>query len=172
MRRARQDRGVAGSIFRLCGIAACALAWWWLGQRGLAKGIPEGLLLILAAHGALVVAAILLARPVAGLIGHWLSGLYLPGGYSSAPPPDYSMAEERAAAGDQRGALQAYAELAARHPREIAPHLRMMEIQLIQNDPGAARIVRDKALRSIKGASNRRRFRKASAFLLGETPRC
>jgi len=172
VRRARQDRGVAGSIFRLCGIAACALAWWWLGQRGLAKGIPEGLLLILAAHGALVVAAILLARPVVGLIGHLLSGLYLPGGYSSPPRPDYSAAEERAAAGDHLGALKAYAEMAARHPGEIAPHLRMMEIRLlVDRDEEAARLLRDKALRSIKGASNRKQFRKASAFLLGETPR-
>ena len=162
---------MAGPIFRLCGIAACALAWWWLGQRGLAKGVPDGLLLILAAHGALVVAAILLARPVAGLLGDLFSGFYMPGGYSSPPRPDYSVAEEFAAAGDRGGALRAFAELAARHPREIAPHLRMMEILLLENDPGAARTIRDKALRSIKGAPNRRSFAKAAAFLLGETPR-
>lgn len=163
---------MAGPILRLCGIAACAFAWWWLGRRGMDKGIPEGLFLVLAAHGALVVAAILLARPLAGALGELFSGFYMPGGSSSPPRPDYSVAEERAAAGDHRGALEAYADLAARHPGEIAPHLRMMEIRLlVDRDEAAARQVRDSALRSIKGAANRRRFGKAAAFLLGETPR-
>ena len=162
---------MAGSIIRLFAILACGLAWWTLSERGLAKGIPGGLVLILAAHGALVVGALLLARPIAAVVGHWFSGLYLPGGYSSPQRPDYTVAEELAAAGDYRGALQAYAELAARHPREIAPHLRMMEILLLENNPESARTIRDKALRSIKGATNRRNFGKAAAFLLGERPR-
>lgn len=129
------------------------------------------MLSILAAHAALVVAAVLLARPLAGLIGDWLSGLFMPGERFDKPPPMYSIPEGRMAKEDYAGALRAYAELAAEHPEEIAPHLRMMEIQLrIHRDPGAARAIRDNALLSIRGRGNLEKFRPAAARLLGESP--
>lgn len=163
---------MAGMILRLAGIAACAAAWWWLGARGREQGVPGGMLSILAAHGVLIVAAILLAKPLAGLIGDWLSGLFMPGERFDKPPPMYSIPEGRVAKEDYSGALEAYAELAAEHPGEIAPHLRMMEIWLrIYRDPASAQTIRDNALISIKGKKNREKFGTAAALLLGETPR-
>ena len=107
-----------------------------------------------------------------GCLETFLSGPGLAADCDGPGARDASGLPQRAAAGDHVGALQAYAELAARHPGEIAPRLRMMEIRLlVDRDEEAARLLRDKALRSIKGASNRKQFRKASAFLLGETPR-
>jgi len=162
---------MAGTLLRLFGIAVCAGAWWWLGSRGQEKGLPGGMLSIVAAHGVLVVAAILLAKPVAGLIGDWLSGLFMPGERFDKPPPMYSIPEGRMAAEDYPGALEAYAELAAAHPEEIAPHLRMMEIWLrIYRDPDAARTIRDNALLTVKGRKNKENFATAAAHLLGETP--
>jgi hypothetical protein len=82
----------------------------------------------------------------------------------------YSIPEGRLAKEDYAGALEAYAELAAEHPGEIAPHLRMMEIWLrIYSDKDSARIIRDNALLSIKGRGNLEEFRAAAALLLGET---
>ena len=159
-------------ILRLLGIVLCAAAWWWLGARGLEKGIPGGMLPILAAHGVLVVAAILLAKPLAGFIGEWLGALFMPGERFDKPPPMYSIPEGRMAKEDYPGALEAYAELAAGHPEEIAPHLRMMEIWLrIYKDADSARTIRDNALLSIKGKANRGKFDTAARLLLGETPR-
>jgi len=163
---------MAGTILRLAGIAVCTAAWWWLGARGHEKGLPGGILSILAAHAVLVVAAILLAKPLAGVIGDWLSGLFMPGERFDRPPPMYSIPEGRMAAEDYPGALEAYAALAAEHPEEIAPHLRMMEIWLrVYRDPDAAQTIRDNALLSIKGKKNREKFDTASRHLLGETPR-
>ena len=163
---------MAGMIVRLLGIAVCAAAWWWLGARGQREGIPGGMLSILAAHGVLIVAAILLAKPLAGLIGDWFSGLFVPGERFAKPQPMYSIPEGRMTAEDYPGALEAYAELAAQHPEEIAPHLRMMEIWLrIYRDPAAAATIRDNALLSIRGKKNRRKFETAAEVLLGETPR-
>jgi len=162
---------MAGTVLRLFGIVVCAAGWWWLGSRGQEEGIPGGMLAILAAHAALVVAAILLAKPLAGLIGDGLSGLFMPGERFDKPPPMYSIPEGRMAKEDYAGALEAYAELAAEHPAEIAPHLRMMEIQLrVYRDPEAARTIRDNALLSIKGRAQLEKFRSAAAHLLGETP--
>lgn len=162
---------MAGMVLRLVGIAVCAAVWWWLGARGQEKGIPGGMLPIIAAHGVLVVAAILLARPLAGLVGDWLAGLFMPGERFDKPPPMYSIPEGRTAKEDYAGALEAYAELAAQHPAEIAPHLRMMEIWLrIYRDADSARTIRDNALQSIKGRGNKEKFRTAAAHLLGETP--
>ena len=162
---------MAGMIIRLVGIAVCASAWWWLGARGQEEGIPGGMLLILAAHGVLVVAAILLAKPLAGFIGDWFSGLFIPGERFDKPPPMYSIPEGRMAKEDYAGALEAYAELAAQHPEEIAPHLRMMEIWLrIYRDPDSACTIRDNALLSIKGRANLQKFRTAAAHLLGQSP--
>ena len=163
---------MAGLLLRLAGIAACAAAWWWLGMRGQEKGLPGGMLPILAAHGVLIVAAALLAKPLAGLIGDWLSTLFMPGERFDRPQPMYSISEGRMAAEDYAGALEAYADLAAEHPEEIAPHLRMMEIWLrVYRDPSAAQTIRDNALLSIKGKKKREKFKDASRLLLGESPR-
>lgn len=161
---------MAGKIIRPCAAVACILAWWWLGERGMAKGMG-GLFSIFAAHAALVVAAILLARPVAVFIGDFFSGLYMPSGRHERLPPIYSVAEARMAAGDYEGARQAYAELAAQYPDEIAPRLRLMELHLnVDGDRESAELVRDEAVQSIKSEENRKKFARAAAFLLGETP--
>lgn len=158
-------------LLRMAGIALCAGVWWWLSWRGQQKGLPGGMLTILAAHGVLLVAAILLAKPVAGWIGDLLSTLFMPGERFDRPPPMYSIPEGRAAAEDYAGALEAYAELAAQHPREIVPHLRMMEIWLrVYRDPDSARTIRDNALLAIKGRRNVEKFRTAAAHVLGESP--
>jgi hypothetical protein len=163
---------MAGIVFRLLGIGVCAATWWWLGARGQEQGVPGGMLSILAAHAVLIVAAIFLAKPLAGLLGDWFGTLFMPGERFNKPPPMYSIPEGRLAKEDYTGALEAFAELAAAHPEEIAPHLRMMEIWLrVYKDADSARTIRDNALQSIKGKKNREKFDTASRLLLGETPR-
>lgn len=158
---------MTGMILRTVGLALCAAAWWWLGAKGQEKGLADGIPLILGAHAALIVAAIFMARPLAGLFGDWVSGLFLPGDRHSRPQPMYSIPEGRMAAEDYAGALEAYAALAAEHPAEIAPHLRMMEIWLrVYRDADSARTIRDNALLSIKGKRNEEKFRAAAQVIL------
>lgn len=125
--------------------------------------------MIVVAHGVLIVGAILLAKPIAGWAGDLLANLFMPGERHDGPQPMYSIPEGRVAAEDYAGALEAYAELAAAHPAEIAPHLRMMEIWLrVYRDPEAARTIRDNALVTIKGKKNQAKFAAASAVVLAE----
>lgn len=160
---------MAGLILRSVGLLVCAALWWWLSARGQEKGIPGGMLMIVAAHGALIVAALLMARPLAGMLGDWMSGLFMPGERHARPQPAYSIPEGRMRAEDYAGALEAYAALAAEHPEEIAPHLRMMEIWLrVYKDPEAARTVRDNALLTIKGKKNKAKFGSAARVVLAE----
>lgn len=160
-----------GLVLRTVGLAVCVGLWLWLGRRGQEEGLPGGMLMIVAAHGALIVAAFLLARPVAGWIGDLMANLFMPGERFSRPQPMYSIPESRMAAEDYAGALQAYEELAAEHPGEIAPHLRMMEIWLrVYRNPAAARTVRDKALLSIKGRRNKEQFAAAADVVLAAAP--
>jgi hypothetical protein len=158
---------MTGMILRTVGLALCAAAWWWLGARGQEKGLADGMPMILAAHAALLVAAIFMAKPLAGMLGDWVSGLFMPGDRHSRPQPMYSIPEGRMAAEDYAGALEAYAALAAEHPAEIVPHLRMMEIWLrVYRDADAARTIRDNALLSIKGKRNQEKFRAAAQVIL------
>jgi hypothetical protein len=125
--------------------------------------------MILAAHAVLIIAAIFLAKPLAGIFGDWASGLFMPGARHSRPQPMYSIPEGRMTAEDYAGALEAYAALAAEHPEEIAPHLRMMEIWLrVYQDPESARTVCDNALLTIKGKRNRAGFETAARVILAE----
>ena len=163
---------MTGMLLRLAGLLLCGAAWWWLSGKGQNEGIPGGMPLILAAHAVLIVGAILLAKPIAGLFGDLMSNLFMPGERHARPQPMYSIPESRMAAEDYPGALEAYAALAAEHPEEIAPHLRMMEIWLrVYRDPAAAQTIRDNALLAIKGKKNRAKFETAAQVLLGETPR-
>ncbi len=160
---------MSGLLMRAVGLLVCVAGWWWLGQRGQEEGLPGGALMIVGAHGVLLVAAILLAGPIAGWIGDLMSNLFMPGERHTRPQPMYSIPEGRMAAEDYAGALEAYAELAAAHPREIAPHLRRMEIYLrVYRDPEAARAVRDGAWAVIKGRRNREKFAAAAEVVLSE----
>jgi hypothetical protein len=158
-----------GIVLRTLGLLVCAGAWWWLSAKGQSQGIPGGMLMLLAAHGVLLVAAIVLAKPVAGWFGDLTANLFMPGDRHDRPQPMYSIPEGKMTAEDYPGALEAYAELAAEHPEEIAPHLRMMEIWLrVYKDPEAARTIRANALVTIKGRKNREKFATASAVILAE----
>lgn len=158
---------MTGLILRLAGLGICGGAWWWLSAKGQSEGIPGGMLMIVAAHGILLLGAILLAKPVAGWFGDWVAGLFMPGARHDRPQPMYSIPEGRMAREDYAGALEAYAELAAEHPREIVPHLRMMEIWLrVYRDPDAARTIRDNALLSLKGRKTKEKFAAAARLVL------
>ena len=125
--------------------------------------------MIVAAHGVLIVGAILLAKPIAGWVGDLLANLFMPGERHSRPQPMYSIPEGRMAREDYAGALEAYTELASQHPEEIAPHLRMMEIWLrVYKDQDAARTIRDNALVTIKGRKNKEKFAAAAGVILAE----
>jgi len=125
--------------------------------------------MILAAHALLIIAAIFLAKPLAGIFGDWASGLFMPGARHSRPQPMYSIPEGRMTGEDYAGALEAYAALAAEHPEEIAPHLRMMEIWLrVYRDADSARVILDNALVSIKGKKNKAKFEAAARVVLAE----
>ncbi|MBU3664711.1 MAG: hypothetical protein FGM15_02365 [Chthoniobacterales bacterium] len=161
-----------GLLARVGGLLVCAALWWWLSAKGQTEGIPGGMLLIVAGHGLLIVAAIMLAKPLAGWFGDLCANLFMPGERHSRPQPMYSIPEGRLAAEDYAGALEAYAELAAAHPSEIAPHLRMMEIWIrVYRDPEAARTIHANALQSIRGKKNKQNFDAAARVILGEAGR-
>jgi len=162
-----QDTGMIGIILRVVGLLVLAGLWWWLGAKGQEEGVPGGMLMIVAAHGALIVAALFMAKPVAGWLGDWMSGIFMPGERHRRPQPVYSIPEGRMAREDYAGALEAYAALAAEHPEEVAPHLRMMEIWLrVYGDPDAARTIRDNALVTLKGRKNKEKFAAAARLVL------
>jgi hypothetical protein len=162
-------RRMAWRIARVLGLFVCAGAWWWLSSHGQREGIPGGMLMIVAAHGVLVVAAILLAKPFAGMIGDLMANLFMPGERNNRPQPMYSIPEGRLAAEDYAGAVEAYAELAAEHPTEIAPHLRMMELYLrVWQDADSARAVEANAMQTIKGRRNKERFATAARLIMAE----
>lgn len=164
-----QPAAMLGLVLRFLGLLVCGLAWWWLSTKGQAEGIPGGMLFLIAAYGVLIVAAIVLAKPVAGWFGDLTANLFMPGARHDRPQPMYSIPEGRMAAEDYAGALEAYTELAAAHPEEIAPHLRMMEIWLrVYRDPEAAQTIHANALVTIKGRGNRKKFATAAAVILAE----
>lgn len=158
-----------GPLIRIVGLLVCGGLWWWLSSKGRSEGVPGGMIVLLGAHLVLLVAAIILAKPVAGWIGDFTANLFMPGARNDKPQPMYSIPEGRMAAEDYAGALEAYTELAAAHPEEIAPHLRMMEIWLrVYRDPEAAQTIRANALQTIKGRKNREKFATASSVILAE----
>lgn len=160
---------------RFAGVLVCAVAWWWLTSQANQKAPDDSSqafqasLPLLASQGFLIVAAILLAKPIAGWVGDLTANLFMPGARHDGPQPMYSIPEGRMAAEDYAGALEAYAELAAAHPEEIVPHLRMMEIWLrFYRDPAAAQQIHANALETIKGRRNKEKFDAAAKVILAE----
>ena len=163
---------MTGLILRGAGLVLCVGLWWWLSAKAQSKDQAGAMMLLLWSHAALLVAAIIMAKPIAGLIGDLMANLFMPGERHARPQPMYSIPEGRMVAEDYAGALEAYAQLAAGHPGEVVPHLRMMEIWLRHyKDPASARTIHRNALQSIKGRSNKEKFTAAAGPLLDEAAR-
>lgn len=164
-----------GWILRSVGVLVCLGVWWWLSYQinqkasGDSTETFQALLPLLAAYGVLIIAGILVAKPIVGWIGDLTTNLFMPSARHDKPQPMYSIPEGRMAVEDYEGALAAYAEMAAEHPTEIVPHLRMMEIWLrVYRDLEAAQTIRDNALQVINGEENKKQFEAAAKVILYE----
>jgi len=164
-----------GWILRSIGLLVCVGVWWWVSSKiGTSSGedTPEtfrAVLPLLASFGMLIVAGIIFAKPLVGWIGDLSANLFMPSAKHDKPQPMYSIPEGRMAVEDYEGALEAYTEMAAEHPTEIVPHLRMMEIWLrVYQDLEAAQTIRDNALQTISGEENKKQFEAAAKVILYE----
>ena len=123
-----------------------------------------------------LLAAIILAVPVATLVAQPTGTLFYPGLRNDRPQPNYSIVQAQVKRGHYEEALSAYEKLAAEYPGEIRPHIGMLEVALVHlKDPARASEIYHRAAARLKHKPDRdivwQRYRQFASLLASEQDR-
>lgn len=129
------------------------LGWLILARWGGNWGEAE---LAVVGFGLLMLAALIVAPPLARLIGEPAGGLFYPVRRESRPPPLYSVGEARRKRGDFSGAIRHYREIARNYPQELRPYVEMIDIAILDlKDVALADAVLQRGLATLKREEDR-----------------
>lgn len=104
----------------------------------------------------LVVAAIILAQPLAELVVDSLSNLFTSSARFDRPQPIYSIPEARRAEGKYEEAMEGFESLIEKHPQEVHAYVEMIEIAHTHlHDADRARAIYERGLHALKDKSKR-----------------
>jgi hypothetical protein len=121
--------------------ALIALAWralpaaalggggWYLVAT--AEGGVGALPQLLAAMGLFLAAALLLARPLAALVGESAGGYLYPDRPLERPMPPYGIPEALRKRGEYAEALAQYRAIAAQYPQELRAYVEMIDLAIV-----------------------------------------
>ncbi|HVN87129.1 MAG TPA: hypothetical protein VMW17_20045 [Candidatus Binatia bacterium] len=102
-----------------------------------------------------VIAAIVIARPLAALISQPIGGLFYPR-RTIPPEPGYSLAEAHRRHGRYEQAILEYRRIAAQFPAEVYPYVAMIEIVLVDlQDRARADAIAKQGLATLHDAASR-----------------
>lgn len=139
------------SILRRLALAAAAIAtgaWFLLGA------VHVGQMLVGLAF--FLLAAVLLAPPLARLLSEPLGSLFWPKRYYDKPQPIYGIPRAKRLRGLPEDALLGYEQIAAEHPHEIQPWLDMIDIALTDlHDPERANLLYQRGIAALKQPADR-----------------
>lgn len=118
--------------------------------------------------GLIVLAAIVLAIPVASLVAEPSGSIFYPTMRRRRPPPMYGIPESQVKRGDYSAAMETYAKITRSHPEEVRPYAAMMEIAILhQHDLALGSEIYRSALKAFSDEESRMwimsRYRETSA---------
>lgn len=104
----------------------------------------------------LVIAALILARPVCELIVDSASGLFTSSARFDRPQPVYSIPQARRAEGKFEEAMTGFEALISKHPEEVHAYVEMIEIAVKDlHDTERARDIYERGQSALKDASKK-----------------
>ncbi|HQN80339.1 MAG TPA: hypothetical protein PLB64_04715 [Kiritimatiellia bacterium] len=138
-------------------LAALVLGVWILLRATNPIQMLVGLLFFL-------VAAILVAGPIARLLAEPTGNLFWPRRYYNKPQPMYGIPQSRRAKGQLEEALAEYEKIAADHPDEVRPYLEMIDVAIHDlRDADRANAIFQNGLARLKNADDKDRLAQAYA---------
>ncbi|HOU21518.1 MAG: hypothetical protein KBC66_00425 [Kiritimatiellae bacterium] len=130
-------------------LAALVLGVWILLRATNPIQMLVGLLFFL-------VAAILVAGPIARLLAEPTGNLFWPRRYYNKPQPMYGIPQSRRAKGQLEEALAEYEKIAADHPDEVRPYLEMIDVAIHDlRDADRANAIFQNGLARLKNADDK-----------------
>jgi hypothetical protein len=105
----------------------------------------------LFACAAIIMGAVILARPLARLIAEPSGNLFYPGQRFSRPQPMYSIPESRRARGLYEEAITGFEKIAEDYPGEVKPYIEMIDISIVHlKDPDRANEIYQRGVSLLK----------------------
>jgi hypothetical protein len=131
-----------------------AVAAIGIGARFLFGAVHIGQMLVGLAF--FLIAAVLLAPPLARLFSEPLGALFWPKRYYDKPQPIYGIPRAKRLRGLPEEALLGYEQIAAEHPHELQPWLDMIDIALTDlHDPERANLLYQRGIAALKNPADR-----------------
>lgn len=99
----------------------------------------------------ILIAAVVLAFPIAGLLAERTGGLFWPGRRLDRPLPMYSIPQAKRTQGLYEEAIALYEKIAEDYPRETQPYIDMIDICIVNlKDPNRAYVIYDRGMQLLK----------------------
>ena len=114
-------------LIRLAVAAPFFAGGWFLMSRRAGAGTAGFVLLAL---GMFLTGSVIVGPSLARLLAEPWGSLFSPDSYYAGPLPMYGIPESRRGKGDFEGALEGFAEIAAKYPREVRPYVEMIDIAI------------------------------------------
>lgn len=104
----------------------------------------------------MMIAAIILARPVVEWLSEPVTQLFYPGGRPERPPPMYSIPESKRAKGMYEEAMAGLETIAEKYPQEPRAYITMVEIAIVDlKDPERASSIYDRGMAILRKDTDR-----------------
>ncbi|MBI1816798.1 MAG: hypothetical protein HYR72_17605 [Deltaproteobacteria bacterium] len=133
-------------------------------------GDSDGALKRLLGLACAIVAAIIIAAPLAALAAQPTGSLFFPR-HAGRNEPAYSIAEAKRKRGRYEEAIDAYQTIAEQFPAEALPYIAMMEIAAVNlHDRGRAEAIARRGLAILRDESSREELLRAHRALKAKAP--
>lgn len=124
------------------------LGWWLLATASGGFGATPRLLF---GMGFIVMAAIVVAAPLARLIAEPTGNLFYPAKRRSRPLPMYSIPQAKRKQGHYEEAIAGFEQIAADYPGEVKPYIEMVDIAIMDlKDPDRAKAIFQRGVATLK----------------------
>jgi len=150
-------RHIFASIFKRGLIAAPFLIFGFYMMFRAGGGPAQIFATVLLGCGGLILGAVIIAFPLAGLFAEPSGNLYYPMKHIARPQPIYSIPESKRAKGEYEEAIAGFEQIAESFPQELKPYVAMIDIAIVDlKNPERAGEIFKRGITALKKDADRR----------------
>lgn len=144
------DEGIFSGLLKrsVWAVALFSIGWYLLRQEDIA--------FVLIGFVPIIVGAIIVAFPLAGLIAEPTGNLFWPSARYDRPQPAYSIPQSKRARGLYEEAMDGFEKIAEEYPQEIQPYIEMIDVAILNfHDPERAEAIFQRGVSILKKEEDR-----------------
>jgi hypothetical protein len=143
----------------LLALALFAFSCWWMAEPVLSGDVIHVIPYVLVGFPMMVLSAIIAAPQITGALADWVVDFFSASEKFDHAPPMYGIPQGLRKSRRYEEAIAAYEDIAENYPKELKPHLEMIDIALADlKDEGRAELIYQRGVLLFEDEQSRRRL--------------